>query len=278
MGTKIEWAQDTCNIFVGCSKVSTGCKNCYAERMATRLKRFKKYGAVIDGHRWNGHTYFDRDEIKKFYVNGKPKIIFMSSMGDIFHETINYSELEFVWDLMYDTKNIYIILTKRPEKVYEFQEYMLNKGRNIWFENIWLGFTAENQKYFDIRVSWFQYFNARVRFISVEPILGEIDISRYSNIIDWVICGGETGYWSRRVNPDDVVKLLRQCQEFNVPFFFKNWGYYRYIPRAMTADGNMSYHLCKVERNVKPYQNNEIFGTKYHQYPKAVKLLKKYIR
>lgn len=258
---KIQWLNipgykgETWNPIIGCSKVSDGCKNCYAEKMAYRITNIElsKYGAysdrreyknvvqgVFSGAGWNGKTHFVKSAIDKPMRWKKPRVIFVCSMGDLFHEDTSFEEINAVFSVMSDNdQHIYIVLTKRPQRIIDFYNWKSSFGVP-WVpkNNVWLGVTAENQKTANERIPELLKIPAAVRFVSVEPMLGPVDLQQvtYQKLknwiqnnetqygLDWVICGGESGPGARPIHPDWARSLRDQCQATEVPFFFKQWG------------------------------------------------------
>ena len=236
MASKIEWTEETRNVFVGCSKTSPGCKNCYAEKMARRLKAMGNphYGVVIDDNgKWNGKVHFVGDAIAKMLRSRKPKMIFVNSMSDTFHESVPVEWLDKLWNVMGQTRwNTYQILTKRAKRMYE---YLKDKEP---LPNVWCGVSVENQAAADERIPFLLQTPAAIRFLSCEPLLGPIDLDGYIGTelqlsdydfdigdgVDFVIVGGESGPKARPCHPDWVRSIRDQCQLFEVSFFFKQWG------------------------------------------------------
>lgn len=255
MSTKIEWCTETWNPIVGCTKVSPGCDHCYAERMAKRLKVMSEkfdgkgnnifhrsasgpYADVVSQNgRWNGRTTFIPSALEKPLSWKKPRMIFVCSMGDLFHDTVSFSNiLEVMFIANKCPQHTFLLLTKRPERM---KEFFTEWASNPFFEplpNVWLGVTAENQMRANERVPILLSIPAAKRFVSVEPMLTQIDLvnvfgdapwtpgSRQLGFIDWVICGGESGPGARPMDPDWVRILQSVCHCAGVPFFFKGWG------------------------------------------------------
>lgn len=228
--TKIEWTEKTWNPIIGCSKVSEGCKNCYAEKMSYRLSTMsgkvgEDYKRVITNKRFNGKTKIMFEKSAQPLRWKKPSMIFVNSMSDLFYESISYYTIADIIDTMKKTpQHIYQILTKRPLNALEFFEWYKR-----WLpDNVWLGVSVESKKYLD-RVKLLEMCPARIKFISFEPLIediGEVDL----NGIDWVIVGGESGHKRRRFDPDWARNILRQCKEHNVAFFMKQWDKVQEIP------------------------------------------------
>jgi len=240
MSTKIEWATETWNPATGCTKISEGCQNCYAKRMANRLRG--RYGYPADEP---FRVTFHKDRIEQPLKWKKPRKIFVCSMGDLFHSGLTGWMINNVWLVIRNApQHIFILLTKRPGAMKAWTRAAAQVKawpvEEIWPENAWLGVTAENQKCADERIPILLQIPAAVRFVSVEPMLGPVDIfnkcygncivndcfycSRDNKGLDWVICGGETGPGARPMKKDWVYGLKDQCVAAGVPFFFKKWG------------------------------------------------------
>lgn len=223
MATKIEYATDTLNIVTGCTPISEGCASCYAKRMANRLAG--RYG--YDEHDPFKVT-FHPDKLADVKKWRKPRIVFVSSMGDLFHEDVPDAWIdEVVMAMMYDNKHKFLLLTKRPERMVQ---YVTDKGL-IEADWIWYGVTAENQKRWDERVPILMELNAGVRFVSVEPMLGPVTLN--GMIPEWTICGAETGPGARRMDQKWAEDLLYECDIEGIPFFFKKMGANRETPQKL---------------------------------------------
>lgn len=249
MGTsRIEWTEATWNPVTGCTPISEGCEHCYAKRMATRLRG--RYGYPEDGpFRVTAHP----DKLDEPTGWLQPKIIFVCSMGDLFHPDVKDEWISSIFETMFwNTHHRFLVLTKRPERMLEIVRrieagsacrylYGDESGAELMcrpfdteFSNVWLGVTAENQRRADERIPVLLEIPAARRFVSIEPMLGPVDLHRafgtegprqtYIEQLDWVICGGETGPGARPVHPDWVRSLRDQCQMAETPFFFKSWG------------------------------------------------------
>ena len=277
--SKIEWTEKTWNPMSGCTKISDGCKNCYAETMAKRLKAMgiKEYE---NGFAVTLHPSRLREPLER----KKPTMYFVS-MGDLFHEDVPFEFIDRVFAIIALTPHLtYQILTKRPERMRQYFERLkinnvyylkvpwenlpVSKGygdlfvANPPFTNVWLGVTAENQEQADKRIPILLDIPTAVRFVSIEPMLGAVDLSsiickdyyknqpdfaqywtldalrgNYSlnepvenivggrgNKLDWVIVGGETGAKTRPLQYEWVKSIQAQCEAARVPFFFKKWG------------------------------------------------------
>jgi len=208
----IEWTQTTWNPVTGCSKVSDGCLHCYAERMALRLQ------AMGQSNYTNGFQPTLHPRMLDLPLSWKqPALIFVNSMSDLFHEQVPTTFIQEVFERMNRARHhTFQILTKRSHRLRELSPEL------TWSPNIWMGVTIESSKWLsrlqDLRAS-----GARVKFISFEPLLGPIQDMALSGI-DWVIVGGESGPGARPMERDWVISIRRHCSEWNVPFFFKQWG------------------------------------------------------
>ena len=217
MGTGIEWTQETWNPVTGCTKVSPGCKNCYANVMAKRLKAMgmKRYE--------NGFQLtLQPDLVDKPRKWKKARIIFVNSMSDLFHEDVPLEYIQRVFKTMNETpRHQYQVLTKRAERAAKLASEL------TWTPNIWMGVSVESQKYAS-RIDHLRTIPAHVRFISAEPLLGPLDLTvahPQSLVgIHWLIAGGESGNGFRPIKEEWVSALRDQCIAQGVSFFFKQWG------------------------------------------------------
>ena len=210
--TSIEWIELTWNPTTGCTKISSGCKNCYAERMTRRLHAMgvEKYK---DGFAIRTHP----DTLHKPYTWSSPKTVFVNSMSDLFHKDIPFSFIEQVFRVMNEnSQHTFQVLTKRSDLLRQYAP-----GLN-WTENIWMGVSVEEQSVID-RIDDLKMIPAQVRFLSIEPLIERIQRLQLDNI-DWVIVGGESGPGARHISPEWVTEIRDQCIIQGVPFFFKQWG------------------------------------------------------
>jgi len=220
--TKIEWTDVVWNPVTGCTKVSEGCQNCYAERMAKRLAGRCGYPEE-DPFRVTLHP----DRLNEPLKWKKPRRVFVCSMGDLFHEDV---PLEFIGKVLCLARSLpehtFIFLTKRPIRMRSalLAWDMTGKTNGIPSSHLWFGVTCENQKAADERIPILLDTPAAVRFISIEPMLEEIDLNVALPLLDWVIVGGESGPKARPMDPDWVREIRDRCLSAKVPFFFKQWG------------------------------------------------------
>ncbi len=212
--TKIQWTEMTWNPITGCTKISDGCLNCYAARMAKRLK------AMGNSRYLNEFEVTVHKDLLEVPLDIKqPKMIFVNSMSDLFHKDVPDAIIVKVFETMNKAHwHTFQVLTKRPERVLAMDQAGLLK----WSPNIWMGTTVENDKYID-RIDKLRETKANIKFLSCEPLLGSLkDISLEK--IDWVIVGGESGPKSREIKKEWVLELKDLCEKDGVAFFFKQWG------------------------------------------------------
>ena len=224
MGTnsKIEWTDATWNPIRGCSRVSEGCTNCYAEHMAARYsKPGMPYHGIArtteSGARWTGQVSIIEHMIDQPIRWKKPKMIFVNSMSDLFHEKLKREFIVDLFSIMNQANHhTYQILTKRAERLARLN-YCLD-----WQEHIWMGVSIEDQKT-TWRIENLRFTDAKVKFLSIEPLIDEITDLDLTDI-DWVIVGGESGYKARIMEEDWALRIVSQCQTENVPVFVKQMG------------------------------------------------------
>lgn len=300
MGSKtgIEWTEATWNPVRGCTRVSEGCRNCYAERVASRFSGpgmpYEGLAQVTpSGPRWTGQVRLVEEHLEDPIRWKKPRRIFVNSMSDLFHEGLSDAQIDRVFAVMaMSPHHTFQVLTKRPERMLEYltapigfslrrkgrvystademraqlprtQQRQIDTQRREWpLPNVWLGTSAEDQKTADQRIPLLLQTPAAVRFISAEPLLGPIDLTRVAfrdngknpshwdyecwwldalagaqykgdqngdvdveiNRLDWVIVGGESGPGARPMHPNWPIAIRDQCQDASVPFFFKQHG------------------------------------------------------
>lgn len=228
--SRIEWTQHTFNPWWGCTKVSPGCKYCYAETWAKRIGQHV-WGAKA-ARRELSDSYWRQPIAWNAEAAGakeRPRV-FCASMADVFEDRRDLDgKRQLLWDLIRLTPNLdWLLLTKRPQNVKRFAPWT-----DVWPENVWLGSTAENQTWLEKRLPFLLRHPARVRFLSCEPLLGSIDLKKAfasanaAGGIDWIIGGGESGHHARPMHPEWIVSLRDQCIEEGVRFHFKQWGNWR---------------------------------------------------
>lgn len=241
MPTGIEWCDETWNPVTGCDPISEGCDHCYAKRMAVRLAgRFgydKDYPFSITLHHKPGECL----PVKK----KKAKRIFVCSMGDLFHMRVPRAWVDRVLDVVeICNQHLYLMLTKRPMFMISSFENLSPCAERDVPKNLWLGVSIELDTYSRRVSDLVKMADMTDRlFVSVEPMLGPVDLSPYLDKLGWVICGGETGPGARPINPHWAMDLYKQCTDADVPFFFKGWGateptsYFRsWEPRELPED------------------------------------------
>lgn len=222
--SKIEWTHHTFNPWWGCVKVSPACKHCYAETWARRV------GHNVWGGRSSRRFFSDRHWAepvkwdKEAALDGVRRRVFCASMADVFEVRAELNPWrKRLWDLIEHTPNLdWLLLTKRPQN---FGRYLPDGKAPT---NVWLGTTVESQRWAETRISDLVAYQAPIRFLSCEPLLGQIDLTYWFELgdIDWVIAGGESGGKARPTNPSWVKSLRDQCIEYNVAFHFKQWGHW----------------------------------------------------
>ena len=243
MAHKIEWTEATWNPSAGCTKTSSGCKNCYAETMAVRLKAMNVVG-YENGFEFNTVPSRLNDPLKR----KKPTVFFVNSMSDIFHEKMPIEYLDKIFKVIEQTPHhTYQVLTKRAGRMFEY----LSK-REI-SKNIWLGVTVENKKEGLPRIDKLRDLKASVLFLSVEPLLEDLGKINLENI-DWVIVGGESGNRARAMDKNWVLNIQKQCESKDIAFFFKQWG---------------TWGADQKKRN-KKINGKKINGKIYQQYPETI--------
>jgi protein gp37 len=238
--SKIEWTEMTWNPSIGCSKISEGCKFCYAESMSKRLQAMKTPGYE---NAFEFKIMPERLDYPKRIK--KPTVFFVNSMSDLFHEKMPFSFLDEVFDTIKCTpQHTYQILTKRESIL---KEYFSSHAVP---ENVWLGVTVESQARKN-RIEVLRSVNSKIRFLSIEPLLTDMKELNLEGI-HWVIVGGESGKGARPMQPEWAINIQKQCEAQNVAFFFKQWG-------AWGADGQ--------KRNKKT--NGRILsGQEWNGFPK----------
>jgi len=221
----IEWTEATWNPVTGCTKISAGCKNCYAERLAFRLK------AMGNARYRNGFDVTLHPDVLKLPTTWKaPRTVFVNSMSDLFHDRVPVDFIHRVFDAMSACpQHTFQVLTKRSKRVRELRNTL------DWPANVWMGVSVEDASVFH-RIDDLRAVPAAIRFLSCEPLIGSlqgIDLSE----IDWVIVGGESGVGARPMRIEWVREIFRACRQSGVPFFFKQWGGVRKDLRGRKLNG-----------------------------------------
>jgi protein gp37 len=210
--SSIEWTNATWNPVTGCTKISPGCKHCYAERMAKRLQ------AMQNPSYQNGFELTLHEQLLERPMGWKkPRMIFVNSMSDLFHKDVPLEFIQKTFNVMRRADwHIFQILTKRSDRLLALNDSL------DWSDNIWMGVSVENDDY-QYRIEDLIKTNAQIKFLSLEPLLGNLPNLDLLNI-DWVIVGGESGPGARSIQKEWVVDIKNQCLSAGVPFFFKQWG------------------------------------------------------
>ena len=243
MAHKIEWTEQTWNPSAGCTKISSGCQNCYAETMAIRLQAMGVEG-YENGFKFN----LVPSRLNDPYKRKKPTVFFVNSMSDIFHKDMPEEYLDRIFEIIENTpQHTYQILTKRANRMYDYF------SKKPVPSNIWLGVTVDNRKEGLPRIDKLRKIKATVLFLSVEPLLENIGAIKLPNL-DWVIVGGESGNRARPMEKEWVLNIKRQCEKNDVAFFFKQWG---------------TWGADKVKRN-KKLNGKEIDGKIWQQFPEVI--------
>jgi len=224
-GSSIEWTESTWNPVTGCTKISPGCKHCYAERLAKRLQAMGQPNYAA------GFALTLQEQMLELPLRWrKPQTIFVNSMSDLFHRDVPIDYIQRVFAVMRIAHwHRFQVLTKRAERLAEVHTQI------DWPDNVWMGVSVESKAYLP-RVDALRQTGALTKFLSIEPLLedlGPFDLSG----IDWVIVGGESGPHSRSMDPDWVRHIRDRCIESRVPFFFKQWGGTRKKKTGRTLDG-----------------------------------------
>lgn len=225
LSSSIEWTDTTWNPLAGCSKVSPGCHNCYALRMAARLEKMgqsKYIGLTCKKTKqteWSGKINFDRKTLNNPLEWKKPQFIFVNSMSDLFHENVSVEIVHEIWNVMARAHwHVFQILTKRPLRMHEF----LTRYDFPVLPNVWLGVSVENANFVE-RIDVLKLTPANIRVVSFEPLLGSVGKIDLRSI-DWAIVGGESGPRARPIKETWVDEIFEHCQISGTPFFFKQWG------------------------------------------------------
>lgn len=273
--SKIEWTHHTFNPWWGCTKVSPGCKHCYAESWARRVG-IEVWGAraprreLSDGY-WRQPLAWNAKAERR----SERHRVFCASMADVFEDRGDVDALRArLWPLIEATRNLdWLLLTKRPQNILRLAPW-----GSRWPTNVWVGCTAENQRWADKRLPELLRVPAAVRFVSAEPLLGPLDLSSWlgSRRISWVIAGGESGHKARPMNPEWARALRDQCDAAGVPFLFKQWGNWRPIePESPNGRASRTLFLSNGDRVTvanlgKKRAGRDLDGTTWDNVPAAI--------
>jgi protein gp37 len=278
--SRIEWTHHTFNPWWGCTKVSPGCKHCYADTWAKRLGQ-DLWGAKAQRRElspaywrqpaaWNAEAARNRTRMR----------VFCASMADVFEDRRDLdASRERLWRIVEETPHLdWLLLTKRPENVER-----LTPWKTEWPVNVWLGATAENQRWLDKRMSTLVSAPARVIFLSCEPLLGPLDLSQWIDgaargvhrKVDWIIGGGESGHHARPMHPEWLTNLRDQCVRAEIKFHFKQWGNWKpVLPRQVNGYASKVVFLSNGTRitiaNVgKKAAGRRLEGRVWDEFPRA---------
>ena len=211
--SRIEWTEQTWNPTVGCTKISPGCKNCYAESMSRRLRAMG-----VNGYENGFRLSLMPERLAEPLERRKPTVYFVNSMSDLFHDKVPFEYIHRIFDVMRRApQHTFQVLTKRADRMERF-------CREIQVPpNVWLGVLVENRRHGIPRIDILRMIDVKVRFLSIEPLLEDVG---YMNLtgIHWVIVGGESGIKARPMKEEWVDNVKRQCAKTGVAFFFKQWG------------------------------------------------------
>ena len=213
--SKIEWTEATWNPVTGCDEISPGCDNCYAARMSVRLKAMG-----VQNYRSGFKPTMHEHMLDRPLRWRKPQHVFVNSMSDLFHPDVSFDFIQRVFDVMRRAgRHRFQVLTKRPKTM---AHYVSNYATDEIPDNVWMGTSVESAEYL-WRIDALRAIPAKVRFLSLEPLLGDLGDINLDGI-HWVIVGGESGPGARPMREDWVLEIMEQCDRAGVPFFFKQWG------------------------------------------------------
>ncbi len=288
--SKISWTDATWNTVRGCTPVSQGCDNCYAVRMANRFSKEGQpfYGYVRDKTAWgkpypawSGRVQVIDEKLDEPLHWKRPRMVFVNSMSDTFHHLVSFRFVNRMMDVIRRCPDhTFQILTKRADRMFKY--FTTNDVPG----NVWIGVTAENQEAYNGRVPFLLKIHAPVRFVSMEPMLGEINIEGRPYKPDWIIVGGESGPYARPMHPDWAIEISRSCKSMGIPFFFKQWGAWKPIDwdpdnpkplksneRYVNIKGGSGFHgsrVVKVAMSTPKRNGNYLTpGKKYEEFPEG---------
>lgn len=235
--SRIEWTESTWNPVRGCTRVSDGCRFCYAERIAARFSgKGMAYEGLAEnttaGPRWTKEVRLVPELLNQPLKWKKPRRIFVNSMSDLFHEKIDLSDIQKVFSVMEKAhRHQFQVLTKRADRLLKFSPKL------PWPSNVWMGVSVEDNRVAH-RIDALRQTNAQIKFLSLEPLLGALPNLALTGI-DWVIVGGESGPGARVMEKDWVIDIRNQCIDAKVPFFFKQWGGKRKSKTGRELEGQL---------------------------------------
>lgn len=252
--SSIEWTEVTWNPVTGCTKVSPGCKYCYAERMAKRLMAMG-----VEQYRNGFEVTLAPQALNTPRSWKKPKVVFVNSMSDLFHPEVPLEYIQQVFEVMNTTPHIYQVLTKRSERLEELSPFL------NWTDNIWMGVSVESEL-MTKRIPHLIATGAKTKFLSIEPLIRPVR-TLYLENIDWVIVGGESGPKARPLKKEWIDFIKKECERTNTPFFFKQWG---------KSDFNIDKTDPTIQSDHKSHAKGgcQLDGEIYRQMPGRVALAK----
>lgn len=281
----IEWTHHTFNPWIGCTKISPACDNCYAEAYDKRYGG-EHWGPKAERRRtafsnWNNPRRWNRQAENE----GIRLRVFCASLADVFDNAVPVEWRNDLWTLISETPNLdWLLLTKRPQNIAKMLPLDWHTKINGCYENVWLGTTVENEQEADRRIPHLIDVKAAVHFLSCEPLLGPVNISMYlskaewrglpgwqsSHEIDWVIAGGESGPNARPSNPEWYRSLRDQCIDAGVPFLFKQWGEYVSVSEVEGSGQHYTFDDGRTVRRVgKKAAGRTLDGILWDEYPKG---------
>lgn len=248
MGSKsnIGWTESTWNPSTGCSKVSAGCDNCYAEKLSLKLQasNISKYKKGFD-------LVMHEKDIELPLRWKKPRRIFVNSMSDLFHEKMEFEFIDKCFKTMMTARqHVYQILTKRPFIMEKYSKRFMEKYGEPIPNHIWMGVSVENQSVIK-RIDMLKNVSCAIRFISFEPLIGPISNNVDLTKIDWAIIGGESGENFRPVKEEWINNLIKTCEDQNVKIFFKQWGGLRPLSNGRTINGRRYDEYPSIGKTVQ---------------------------
>ncbi len=241
--TNIEWTGITWNPTTGCSKVSSGCKHCYAERWAYMQKK-----RGINQYKSGFELTLSPGRLNDPLKWKTSQLVFVNSMSDLFHEKVPDEYISKVFRVMNETpQHTYQVLTKRVERLKHLSTILK------WSNNIWMGVSVENNDFVH-RIEELKSVEAKIKFISFEPLLSKIEFNGYEGI-DWVLVGGESGGKARTIEEDWVLSIKKDCEKAKIPFFFKQWGKRIFNPNQEDPTLNRTHPFyakggCMIKNNI----------------------------
>lgn len=294
MASKIEWTEYNWEVTGGCDKISSGCRGCYAipligNRFANNPIHKGRYDGLVEGDNWTGKIKLFEDRLTQPLHWRKARKVFVNSRSDLFHEDVPFEFIEQIFNVMNKSRqHIFQILTKRPERMLEYFKWYMSKHKAIFtlwkdviapLKHVWLGVSVEDQQTADERIPLLLQTPAAVRWISAEPLLGEILLPNWIEdkelgLLDWVVVGGESGPKARPMHPDWVRSIRDQCKAAGVPFFFKQWGEWLHISQLRDEHFPVYASKSKLFNDETFYKMGKkkagdfLDGIKYQEYPK----------